>query len=195
MFCKKRGQVTVYIILGIIIVTAVITLVVVLSDRSETQETSTFQNRVESLKDHMNRCLESSAESAVYELANEKIANYENELEKRIRKKVEACSNLDTYEGLTVEQEGIRSVNVKISEEKTKVFVEMVLPLKIKGEDKESKLSRFSTEVKLLKECCIPVEVDEDCRSLEDGEFKSCGIILKLNKGQKVQYGGKCVAC
>jgi len=194
---SKRGQVTLYIIIGLVITIAIILLIVVLNRNwnSETPKTFIFQNKVESLKDHITKCLEGSAETTIYELANEKVGDYEGELEKRIRKRVESCSDLDTYEGLVVEQDGIKSIGVRISEGKTKVTVEMVLPLKIKGDGKESGLSKFSAEVKLLKECCIPVEVDEECKSLETGEFKSCGIILKLDKGQKVQYGGKCVAC
>lgn len=197
----KRGQVTIYIIIGIVIVSVIFLSIFLYSKFSETatdiveEQTLTFKQQVAQVEEKVQRCLEESSEKAVLDLTDKTVIDYEQQLADEIKIRVEQCSNFETYAGLSINPGQITQLDATLSNDKGAVTVEMTRPMKIISGEQEAKLNDFSVEVKLKKSCCMPVEVDSDCRAVEAGEYSACGILLVLEAGQKAQLGGDCVAC
>lgn len=119
----KRGQVTIFIILGIIVVVAVVFAIALRKDISnivkgtETTETMSFQDQANAVKAHVDDCLEKSLKEAVF---NSRIGSapsitkedYYAQIALLAADKANACIDFSQFRELTVTSDETMSVSV-----------------------------------------------------------------------------------
>ncbi|MBU2637480.1 MAG: hypothetical protein KJ955_00750 [Nanoarchaeota archaeon] len=154
----KRGQVTIFIILGIVIVIAVVFGIALRKDIAkgvsslESRLTSSFQDEVDAVQLHVDDCLEKALKDAIYnspigrarDLTEER---YEQQLAAFVKGKANECINFTQFEGLTI----ARSAPLEVEVDYRITFATADASMRIsitKGEDSAS-LSEFSVKAQL----------------------------------------------
>lgn len=196
---SKRGQITLFIIVGIVIIIA-IALVVVLrssllkaSSQQAVSKTLSFSDSVEEVKHVVDTCLENSLKKGVVQLGNRRTEEYESELAQVVQSELYRCAD---FSQLSVDVvRSTPSVTISLSEDRSKVIADADFELVVKRGADVERLQSFSQELELFTDCCVPVAVDSQCRAKEDGEFRVCVSQYTLQEGDSLMSGGECLAC
>ncbi|MBI4153746.1 hypothetical protein HY501_00260 [Candidatus Woesearchaeota archaeon] len=195
----KRGQITLFIVVGIVIVLSII-LVVVLrgsllkaTTEQELGKALSFTDSVSGVKNVVDACLEESLKKGVAQLGNKKVDNYEAELGQVVQGELYRCIDFSQLSVTVLKK--TPEVTVSLSEDRSRMIAELDYELIVKRGEEEERLREFSTELSLFTECCVPVSVDSECRAKESGEFRVCVSQYNLREGDSLMVGGECLAC
>ena len=195
----KRGQVTLFAIAGIVIIIA-IALVVILrgsvlkaSSQQAISKTLSFSESVDEVKHVVDICLEESLKKGIVQLGNRKTEDYEAELAQVVQSELYRCSDFSQLSVDVVRK--TPSVAISLSEDRSKVIADANFELVVKKGNDVERLNSFSKELHLFSDCCIPVEVDSQCRAKASGEFRVCVSLYNIHDGDNLNIGGECLAC
>lgn len=156
---KKRGQVTVFIIIGIVLV-AIISLVIYLKTSisrtdSETKikEIVSFADAKLAVKEHVENCLKSALTESVPNLAGRQfnsIEQYELTAAMFIEDRTKACINLNMFKNFKVTAD-LNKIKVEVftSKDKGIITAKAYLDVNIKSDDKTEKLHDFTSILQL----------------------------------------------
>ncbi|HII16120.1 MAG TPA: hypothetical protein HA362_07475 [Nanoarchaeota archaeon] len=149
---QKRGQVTIFVILGIILVAAIIVGIVLRKDivsavsRSETTTAASFQEQAEEVKAHVEECLTDALKEAVFHsiigsstsLTQEM---YYEQVSLFIKDQLNACIDFTLFPNLYITRGGQTEVRVygDSKEPPTKIQADLKMRVDItRGEDHAS---------------------------------------------------------
>jgi hypothetical protein len=189
---KKRGQVTVYVVLGIVIFfTLVVFGYLVFSGRVSIIEVSSSD--FDEVKTHIESCIYQVLENGIRFYGNSQGVDYELNLENYITDYLPLCINFSMFNRVEVEAYKIDDVIVSLDDEKVKAKV--VFPVTIRRGNDEKKFTYFYSEFVLKEKGCVNVHVDNNCKALESKTVKMMNLVLNYEPGDFVGVGGKCIAC
>ena len=74
-------------------------------------------------------------------------------------------------------------------------LVNLNYDISIEKDENVKRLNKFYSEVSIIPECCIPVQVDGNCKAKESSNVVSCGRLFKIDQGESLEMDGECSAC
>ncbi|RME54234.1 hypothetical protein D6777_04465 [Candidatus Woesearchaeota archaeon] len=197
---QKKGQITIFVILGIIIVVSIVIVAVLKGGevkrvvKEKVGMTVEFSNEADEVKAIVQKCIEQSAKQSFNALLLKNVNNYKEIMEEIIKANLPSCVDF-TNLTFDVTTGKLRSVKVDYKEGLSKIIVDVNYDVVIKKEGMTNKISSFYTEIDREPDCCVPVLVDEDCKAKIGTKSKSCGRIFLIEKGESLKKDGECVAC
>jgi len=200
---EKRGQATIFIILGIVLILLVIFFFVfrsgLVSEVIETEIISglSFPTQVEEVNSHIESCLELTLRNAVTNLGSYHTGDYESLVSEYIRDNILDCINLDSFSDLDITTGTLSSVTTIMSNDETLISSTMDYEVIVSKADNTQPLTQFYADVPLSQSCCFNVEVDSNCNAQEAGTFTdTCSVgVMTVASGQSLEAGGVCFAC
>ncbi|MFH0798324.1 MAG: hypothetical protein V1906_02855 [Candidatus Woesearchaeota archaeon] len=197
---QKRGQITIFIIVGIFIV-AVLILVAVLKGgtiktavEKELSGTSTFTAKVEEVKDIVQACMDKSLSDGFRQFAVGPVYDYKLQLSNYVRMGLPSCVNFSGL-GVNVITSQVEDVEIGYGAGNTKIMARALYSVTIMDDDNAENLKEFYSEINIIPGCCMPVEVDDDCVAVKSAKAVSCGRMFDVKEGDSLKKGGKCEAC
>ncbi|PIN80697.1 hypothetical protein COV16_00405 [Candidatus Woesearchaeota archaeon CG10_big_fil_rev_8_21_14_0_10_34_8] len=196
----KRGQITIFVILGIVLIVALVLVGVFKGEEVkkgvEKQITSvgSMSEYVAEVEVIVQDCLEHSMIETFAELGVGAIGNYKEDFGKILKFKVLECVDFSSVNAKVV-SEGIDSVDVSYAAGNTKIQVNLNYDISIEKDENVKRLNKFYSEVSIIPECCIPVQVDGNCKAKESSNVVSCGRLFKIDQGESLEMDGECSAC
>lgn len=189
---KKRGQVAIYVILGIIILS---TLVIIgyLRFSGEKGIRGTPQSYFNEVETHVEGCISQVLEEGVgfWGVRSGTVGDYEINLADYIKLHLPLCVNLLMFDGV----ESYRIDDVIVSVDDKEINVRVIFPITVKAKGVEKKFTDFVSEYPLKEEGCVDVSVDSNCMALESKTVDLANIIFEYNIGDFVGVGNECIAC
>lgn len=208
---KKRGQVTIFIILAIFIVIIFIVFIALRSGTIKKGAISDlagglgFSADVDGVKSYAEGCLERVMWDAISTYANVPFTDdalYIQKLKGFIEGSLTLCTDFSEFEGLEITDEEVRGIKVDYTDPTKKaIYADVGYYLLIKKGDDTETLSKLYKEVELGKSCCVPISVNAQCKATESKTLtdQCSGFTYTLNTGSYVTdnglQGGNCIAC
>jgi len=188
---KKRGQVTVYVILGIVILFVMVIFgFLFFSGRIGVKS---FSPDFDEVRSHVDGCIYQILEEGVSFYGNHDGIGYEADLADYIFDYLPLCVDFSKFERVEIESYRIDDVRVSLGEYKIGVIVEFPIIVKRGGDEK--KFVEFYSEFPLRESGCVDISVDNGCHALEMKSVEMVNLILNYEIGDYVGVGGQCVAC
>lgn len=194
----KRGQVTIFIGLGIVIVAALVLAITFRGDIAKivtegaAEEQAGFSSQVDSVKKHVDGCLSNALTESVFALASKKLDDYDEALAGEVKLRASMCLQLDSFTDITARKLGEPEVEIKRNPDNTLITATMTLPINVEQDGNEEQLKEFIAQETLKKKMCALKEMlDDDCRAKED---MVVGIFV-FKQGEEAKIGGECLAC
>ncbi len=214
---KNKGQVTIFVILGLVILVVVLVLIYISSSalrKEEPLKEAIIEGEVSDAKEYITSCLEDSLKSAVEycsgtvsKTGSPKCPDYEQNVNNRVKDSfcncIPRCSDFSALRNIQVEVKGEIRLETKLSEGKKEVTTLMEYPLLVKKGDSEHLLgtteSPFVAKYSLEETACVPIKLKNNdpelCEADEEKTVETMGLILTYKPGDKVMIGGSCIAC
>jgi len=213
---KKRGQITVFVVLGIVILVVVGMIVYIssISTRKEEKfEVLSVEREALEVGEYVTSCLSESLQNAVAYCSGNfpgegpKCSDYNEDIAIRVKEDfcncIPDCKDFSMFKNTQVEVKGEMRLEARLSEDKKKVTVMMEYPILVKKEDQEHLLgtteSPFAVHYALEKSDCVPIKLKGDdhelCEADESKTVEVLGLIFTYQEGDKVAIGGECIAC
>ncbi|MBW3015259.1 hypothetical protein KY330_02455 [Candidatus Woesearchaeota archaeon] len=145
---KKRGQITVWIIIGMVLLLTVV-LLFYLSSKGQTKPSietvSTFQGETNSLNMFITSCLEKTLLNAIDDVGLKEPA-----IKDYIESNIDKCIDFTIFEekGLKVTPEAL---SANISKTDNTIIADLNYPIDIEKEGQHSRLTNFNSKVSLIK--------------------------------------------
>lgn len=213
---EKRGQVTAFIVLGIIILAVIgvaiyISQVTISSKKPTLPETVSYE--VQSVEEFVTSCLEEALDSAVsfcsgsFKTGEPKCPDYEAAIEEKLLEDfclcIPACKDFSTFKNLDVEAKGDPEPKAKLVGGGESLILTMVFPIQVnKGESEYlfgTTDTPFVVEHSFVESGCVPIKLRNndysECLADEDKSVELLGLRLEYREGDKVGVGDKCIAC
>lgn len=214
---KNRGQVTIFVIVGLMIV-VVVGVAFYLSSQSLSKKGEKFavlsvEEQVSQVKEYVLSCLDDALKEAVsycsgnFPNGGPKCADYERAIEDRVKEGfcncVPNCNDFSTFKNIQVEAKGEISIKAKLADDKKKITVTMEYPMLVKKGTSENMLgtkeSPFTAEYALEQKSCVQIKLTGDdyekCEAAEEKTVEVLGLILTYHVNDKVAIGETCIAC
>ncbi|MBM3200722.1 hypothetical protein FJZ53_07320 [Candidatus Woesearchaeota archaeon] len=213
---KNKGQITAFVLLGLVILALAIIFAYIFLNSSKNQEpyaSLTLEQNVEEVKARVMSCLESSLPSAVKHCASSsplggsKCPNYESDLANKVKEDfcscIPGCSDFSEFKNVQVESKGEIKIEADLTENKEKITIAMKYPIMIKKGDTEKMIGTaeqpFITQYSLKQSECVPIKLKGDdhtiCQADEDKTVEVLGVTFTFKQGDRVAVGDNCVAC
>jgi len=155
----KRGQVTIFIILGIIIIAAIMVGLILSKSfqksaaEAQFDESASFSEQVNYVEKHVQDCIEDKLTEAIPYFADKNIETeekYKESVAHFVNDRLNSCLNLNQFEGLDITQDKERGVIVNLDAKKTLLSATIKFKVKISKEDSKETLSEFYAEKSLI---------------------------------------------
>jgi len=198
---QKRGQITLFIIIGIVIITAIILTFALRTDlaksavKKATFLTESFSSKADNVQVIAEDCLESKLKEAVILYGNRKVEDYESAIAEHIEGTIIPCLDFSSVEGVDVSREGDIQVFAELNSDKSAISATAILNIEVDRDKDHRSIQEVYADVSFFKKCCVPVKVNSDCEAKDSGTYKACGFVFELEKGDSVKKGGECLAC
>ncbi len=197
---QKRGQITIFVIVGIFIMVVLI-LVAVLKGgtiksavEKELTGASTFTAKVEEVKGIVQACLDKSLSDGFKEFAVGPVSDYKLQMSNYVRFELPKCVNFSGLDINVVTSE-VEDVKISYGAGNTKIMAQAYYGVTVMDDDNVENLKEFYSEISIIPNCCMPVEVDDGCVAVKSARAVSCGRIFDVQEGDSLNKGGKCEAC
>lgn len=212
----KRGQITVFVVLGLVILVIVgmVIYIASISTRQEEKfEVLSVEKEALEVRDYITSCLDDALKSAVSYCAGSfpgggpKCDPYEEGVAERVEEGfcdcIPNCNDFSIFQNAQIEVKGEMRIEAKLTGGKKKIMVAMEYPIEVKKEGQEHLIgtteSPFVAQYPLEQTDCVPIKlIDNDPQKCEAAESKTVevlGLIFTYNVGDKVAIGGQCIAC
>lgn len=196
----KKGQITFFVILGLVIVVIIVMTVYLFIAAQPKPEQVPFEyGNIESF---ITECLDNALISGVSYCSGNKCPNYKEELGGQV---VTAFLGCVGTEGENIKEQfpfyeiEIGDVDINIMRSAERVIANLFFPVYIKKGEKEHKLDTFQSEYILEAEGCIPCpNCDENCilQGTEDLKVTILELTITFYPGEFVGLiAGDCLAC
>jgi len=214
---KNRGQVTIFVILGLVILVVVSVLIYLSSTalrKEEPLKESIIEGEISDIKEYVTSCLDDSLKEAVEYCSGNlpdggpKCTDYEEDVAARVEEGfcdcVPNCNDFSNLKNIQVEVKGEINLEAKLAGDKKKITLTMEYPILVtKGGSEHmlgTKESPFITEYALEQSDCVHIKlVNNDstaCIAAESKTVEILGLILTYRENvDKVAIGGTCIAC
>lgn len=213
---KNRGQVTIFVILGLVILVVVSVLIYLSSSalrKEEPLKESIIEGEVSDVRLYVTSCLEESLKNSVrycsgnFPGGGSKCPDYETDLANRVKEGfcncIPQCTDFSTFKNTQVEVKGEIKIKASLTEDKKRITATMEYPILVKKDNSEHMLgmteSPFVAEYLLEQSSCVPIKIQDNdynsCQADEDKTVEVLGVIFTFQKGDKVAIGDKCIAC
>lgn len=192
---QKRGQVTIFIIIGIIILFVIGLVLFLVYPASKEKVIPEDFNEVQG---YVDSCLEQTLRDGVVYLGEGPHSDYNSALAGYIKKYLVYCPNFTAdFPDLMIKPKDISSVDVSLPSDKSFVRAEVVYPILVSRGSVVRTFDRFSADYSLVKSGCASVPVDSLCRYTGSVpvEVKISGLTFNFKNGDFVGGGGTCIAC
>lgn len=198
MLSKKRGQVTVFIGLGVVLAVALIFAIAFRGEiskivtESESEQQTNFASQVEEVQKHVEGCLSNALSESIVLLASKKLEDYDKSLGEETKLKFSMCLNLGSFDEIAIKQLEDPELEVQRNSDNTVITATLTMPLNIEKDGDEQQLTEFVAQEKLKRKMCVLKEMlDSDCRAKQDLKVG----IFTFQEGEEVAIGGECLAC
>jgi hypothetical protein len=197
---EKRGQLTIFIILGIVILVIIgVLFYVIYSPRALQTSPEEFSD----VQKYVDACVESTLDDAVRFCGGDRCKDYENNIADYITANLQLCTNFAVdFPTTEIIPKGTISATVTLNADKTLINAVVLYPITVKKGGQTKILERFYAEISFVTKACIPILVDSNCIALEDKTFtmEADGIktTWEIKQGDDLRiYGsaGVCPAC
>ncbi len=192
---EKRGQLTIFIILGMVIL-AVLVLVFFLLYRPS--PLGVVPEQFSSVQEYVDSCVEQTLRDGVTALGRGPNLNYEAALADYIKNYLVYCPNFTVdFPDLIVRPKDIVFVSASLSNDKSLVSTIVIYPITVRKGVYTKTLERFYAEYNLINHDCASVPVDAECKAQISAPVtvKVAGITLTFKPGDFVGLGNTCIAC
>lgn len=213
---QNRGQVTMFVVLGIIIL--VVIGIVILMSTSLKQETPfkvlSTEKEVASVREYVTSCLDESLKSGVSYCSGTfaktglpKCPDYQTDIAGMVVESfctcIPNCIDFSMFKNIQVEAKGDIDIEAKLTDDKKKVTVTMQYPILVRRGESEhllgTKESPFFAEYYLEQSSCALIKLKNNdyarCEADEDKTVEVLGLIFELKVGDQVKLGESCIAC
>lgn len=209
---KKKGQITTFVIVGLVIFTIIIISVYVLQSSVSGNKPSLEKAPpdVLNVEKYVTSCLNDALENAVSYCAghlangNPKCPSYETQVTERTKENfcvcIPECKRFDMFKGVEVKIREDLTMESILADDKSSIKVIMEYPLLVKKGENEFTFgtteSPFFAEYALKQSGCVPIKVDPNtCIAQETKTVEVLGIRFTYNQGDEVRAGPDCIAC
>ncbi len=195
---EKRGQVTVFVALGVILTAALVLAIAFRGDiarivtEQATEGKTGFAAQVDEVKRHVDSCLSQSLKKGIFMLSGEKVKDYDKRLADEITISIGLCLKLETFTELSAKRLGEPKTEVQRNQDNTVITATFSMPVRLEKGENVEQIDEFVARENMQKKMCILEEMlDSDCRAKQD---LKAGIFV-FEKGQEAKIGGECLAC
>ncbi len=192
---EKRGQLTIFIIIGIVILVILgIVFFVMYSPSGVRVPPEEFSD----VQKYVDACVDQTLRDGVVYLGRGPNPNYNEALANYIKDYLVYCANFTAdFPELEVTPKDLASVTVSLNAEKSLVTAVVNYPITVRKGDMTKTLERFYAEYQLVEKYCASISVDSDCKSTSNDPVtvKVAGLTFTYNKGDFVGIDNKCIAC
>lgn len=198
---QKRGQITIFIIIGIVLIAIIALTLGLRTDLAKSAVkkaaslTESFATKSDNVKVIAEDCLKSKLQEAVILYGNRKVEDYEKALANQIESSIPVCLDFSSVDGVDVNREGNIEIVTELNADKSAVSATATLNIEINHNEDHQTIENVYAEVSFAKKCCVPVRVDSDCMSKDSGTYKVCGFVFEIQDGDSLGRGGNCLAC
>ena len=206
MVVKKRGQVTIFVVLGIVILFTLVVFSYLIFGGRERMG-GLFSSDFDEVKTHIENCVYQVLEDGIVycgdghcgscSSADSCSEEYKSNLEDYILSNLPSCFNFPMFERVEVDAYSIDDVIVSVEDEKIKADV--VFPVTMKKGNNEKKFTDFHSEFYRSEESCVDIKIINDdyigCIADETKTVHISGLVLHYEPGDYVGVGGICIAC
>lgn len=197
---QKRGQITIFIVVGIFIVATIILVAVLKGGTIKNaiekglSSTGSLDAVVDDVNSIIQGCFDKAMQESFRRMAVGKFNDYSKEFGNILESELLKCVNYDSIQA-TVVASDIDNLNILISPDSTQIKAEMKYNVLIKKDNEVRRLDTFYSQLSIIPQCCIPVEVGDGCLAVRSVKAISCGRIFDITAGESLDDGGKCGAC
>lgn len=203
---QKRGQITIFIVVGIFIVATII-LVAVLKGgtiknaiESQLGTSTSFKDEVNNVEVIVQDCLDRSMMKTFTDIAIVKSKDYQGDFAKVLETSMIGCLNFsdvkaDVVYGAALSQNDLGDFSIAYSADKNIIKAIAKMDIAISDGKNTGRLNEFYSELNIIPNCCIPAQVDGSCAVEEAVKTVSCGRIYDLKIGDSLKARGACLAC
>ena len=213
---QKRGQITAFVAVGIIIF-AVIGLAVYISQVSTSSKKPVpfeiVPYDVQNVEKYVTSCLDEAIKEAVsycsgnFPTGEPKCPDYELNIENRLLENfcicIPECKDFSIFKNLEIELKGDPQPKAILTKDKKILRVMMEFPILIKKGESQYLFgtadSPFFTQHELEQSSCIIIKLKNNdyalCEADEEKITEVLGISFHFHVGDKVIIGGRCIAC
>lgn len=192
---QKRGQITIFIIIGIVILLVLaVVYFVIYSPRQPEIPPEQFSD----VQKYVDSCVEQTLRDGVTRLGRGPNLDYEGSLAGYVKTYLVYCPNFTAdFPELVVRPKDIVSVDVTLASDKSMVSAVVTYPISISKGSYTRNLERFYAEYSLVERGCASVPVNTNCRytGSDTVTVKVTGITFTFNTGDFVGISGVCIAC
>ena len=198
---QKRGQITIFIIIGIVIITIIGLTIAFRTEfaksavRKAASLTESFTTKANTVQTIAEDCLKSKLQEAVILYGNRKVEDYELAVSEHIKSAMTVCLDFSSVDGVDVSRQGDITVISELNAGKSSISSTAKLNIAVEHSEDYQSIEEVYAEVNFAKRCCVPVKVDSDCLSKDSGLYKVCGFVFDVQEEQSLQKGGECLAC
>lgn len=195
----KRGQLTIFIVIGIVVITVIILTLYMYFASTSQKEQIPFE--VSHVKEFVTLCLDEALESGVaYCSGGTKCPNFEEGLGEPVMIAFFDCTGAKgekIQEKFPSYEITVGNADINIIKSKDQITATLSFPVMIKRDDKEHTIDTFLSEYKLKEIACIPCPTcDKNCRTQTPISVTVLDITWKFDAGDYVGIdGGNCLAC
>lgn len=197
----KRGQITIFIILGIVLIAIIGAVLFLKTDLAKTtikkavSLTESFTSKTNEVQGIAEDCLKSKLTEAVVLYGNKKVEDYEKAISDQIESSLPTCLDFSSVESVDVSREGEIDVVTELSDDKSSLSATATVNIEVNKDTDHQTIEDVYAEYSFFRRCCVPVDVSSDCKAESAGNFKVCGFLFDVTEGQTLDLGGECLAC
>ncbi|MBI2667312.1 hypothetical protein HYX17_00915 [Candidatus Woesearchaeota archaeon] len=191
---QKRGQATILVVLGIVLIALIAFFLFISGKISLKPQPEEFPD----VELYLQRCLDDTVK--IGQGIAIKSDDFKSSLEEYIKTNLPLkCNDFSKFSGYNINAEAVNDVKVVLIQDKN-LIVEVDWPVRITKGDKIISLNKFVSKTSLKISFCFPIIVDRNCKAIESKQINVMGIQKKFNIGDKVSFnikgsGDVCVAC
>lgn len=195
---EKRGQLTIFIIIGMVIlfVLAIVFFLVY----KPLKEPETPPEQFADVKNYVDACVKQTLRDGVNKLGRGPHTDYNKALEDYMKTYVVYCPNFTAdFPDMSITPKDVISVKVTLNNDQSLVSAVVVYPITITRGAFTKTLDNFYGDYTLVEKACAAVPINNriDCRysGSSSTTVKVSGITFTYNPGDFVGVGGTCIAC
>jgi len=192
---KKRGQLTIFIILGIVILVILAVVYFVLYSPGGIQ---IIPGQFSGLQKYVDSCVEQTLRDGVTKLGRGFNPDYESALSAYIKEYLVFCPNFTAeFPDLDIMPMDVVSVAASFNSDKSLLNAIVIYPITVKKGDHTETLERFYADYSLVKTGCAAVPVDPSCIYTGSTPITVTvsGLTFTFDPGDFVGIANSCIAC
>ncbi len=193
---QKRGQLTIFIIIGIVIL---LVLGIIFFMMYKPKPPQVVPEQFSDVQKYVDGCVEQTLRDGITFLGRGPNPDYNNNLADYIKQYLVYCPNFTAdFPDLEVRQKDIVSVAVSMNDDKSLVSAVVVYPVVVTKSGYTKTLERFYAEYPLVAEYnCASVPVDAACKAKISSPLtvKVGAITFTFKPDDFVGIGNTCIAC